>query len=360
MVDRIYEDFYVEPTQRDIAVGQSTEALERLDTDFTKAPRVPWQSVHDLVGPFLPGTWHIWGAFPGRGKSTAALNLISALAEQGKRVVMLALEQEPSVMRLQWASIALGYNTSLVLENRWYELPRGAKEAIQNHVTWQCEEHAETIRFPADRFLDPAGIPRLFEREAKAGCDLIVIDHLARTAEPGYLGISLAAKAITEGTRSSGVPALALAQLGQGPQRDLMKAHTPMQLEDLYGSTVPGQEASVVGNIFWPLSPLATKADIDAVRRREKSVRDILMADKVAMAFCKHRTRGGSALGSTCLLDYKHGKLTDPESRRVEALEERESDWSRKRDDPPPPDEPPEYVGSDIALQEDMWEEGRE
>lgn len=319
---------------REQAVDSGVAALERLDADFTHAPRVPWQSVHDLVGPFLPSQWHIWGAFPGRGKSTAGLNLLSALAEQGKRVVFLALEQDPHMMRLQWASIALGLHTSFVLENRWHELPPGAKESIQAHIKLQFKDYAETVRFPAERFLDPAGIPRMFERETKQGADIIIVDHLMRLAEPGYLGVSMAAKALTEAVRSTTTPCLALAQLGQGPVRDPMKAHAPMQLDDLYGSTVPGQEAAVVGNIFWPLSPTATKQDIDAVRKRERSVREILMPDKVAMAFCKHRNRGGDALGKICLLDFNRGKITDPESLRVERLEARESDFTR------PPAEP--------------------
>lgn len=331
--------------------GQVHRTQLALKRDYSHAPRLPWQSVHDLVGPLLPGTWWLLAAHTGRGKTTLAMNILTDLARQGRKVTMLALEQDQETMRQTWAAVSLGFRVSYVLEHRWGDLPPRAEQMIHDHIDWQCTEYFDHITFAEEHFLAPETLPGIVEREAKAGCELLILDHLHRLAQPTYDSVSLAAKALTEAARESGVPILATAQMGEGGRDpDPLKPYLPCELRDVYGSGVIGQETHVALGIYWPLG-ITTKEDLAAVRRREKEAHELAMPNTLAVRVMKHRVRGGEVVGRSAFLKYEHGRIVDPETERINALEERESDFTLKHDDEPPLIEP---------MQEDMWEDGRE
>ena len=311
--------------EADVQIYRAHDALRR---DYTAAPRLPWDAVHDLTGAFLPGQWWVLAAHTGRGKTTLAMNILSALARQGRRVTMMALEQDQETMRATWAAVTLGYPVSRVLEHRWSELPAGAEAAVHDHLDAQFLNHHDLVRFGDERFLDAATLPAVVEREAEGGAELIVIDHLHRLAEPGYQGVSAAAKALTEAARASDIPILCTAQLGMGPERDPVRPFLPPQIEDIYGSGVVAQECWVALGVYWPLG-VHGKEDLAAIRRREREARDILEPNTLAVRVMKHRVRGGDALGRIVKLTYRHGQIVDPETEHRTAIEERESDFTR-------------------------------
>ena len=329
---------------REKTIDQGVEALQSMRNDYTRAPRLPWDSVDTVVGPVLPGTWWVLGAYTGRGKTTTMMSLLADLAERGRRVTVFALEMKPPLMRRVWASVALGYKTSYVIENRWRELPVGAFEAVEKHVNWQVADMGEFIRFADEEYLDAANLPRLMKREANLGAELVLIDHIHRCADASYQGVSLAAKAISAACRDSNVPVIATAQFGQGADRDPLKPYLPPQLEDLYLSGVIAQECWVALGLYHPLGS-HSKADLDAVRRREREPHTLAIPGTIGVRCMKHRVRGTDAVGQIRQLTYKDGKILDPETQRRESIEELESDYTRV---PPEP------------IQDDMWEDGRE
>jgi replicative DNA helicase len=291
---------------------QVYRAHEALRADYSAAPRLPWDAVHELTGPMLPSTWWVLAAHTGRGKTTLAMNILSALARQGRRVTMLALEQSQETMRATWAAVSLGYRTSYVLEHRWAELPPGAEAAVHAHMDeMQFLGAHDRVKFADERFLDPETLPRIIEREAREGAELVMIDHLHRIAEPSYRGVSLAAKALTEAARATGVPILCTAQMGMGPERDPLRPFLACQLEDIYGSGVVAQECWVALGLYWPLRETG-KEVLAAVRRREVEAHTLAEPNTLALRIMKHRVRGGEVVGHVRTLRYEHGRIIDP------------------------------------------------
>lgn len=326
------------------AVDQGVRALESLDRDPLRQPRLPWQSVHDLTWEFMPGQWWVLAAHTGRGKTTLAMNILSDLAKQGRQVAMLALEQSPEDMRKTWAAVSLSYKVSAVLAGKWELLPPRAKQDVADHISHQFSEGMRGVRFVEERFLNPATLGATIEAQANLGAELIIIDHLHRIADASYSGVSLAAKALSEAARLTQVPILCTAQLGMGQERDPLKPFLPPQIEDIYGSGVVAQECWVALGVYWPLG-IHTKDDLAAVRRREKEPHELAIQNTLAVRVMKHRVRGGEVLGRTVTLRYEGGRIIDPETERLEHQERLESDFTRPIDDEPP-----------IYEQGDAWE----
>lgn len=329
-------EWTAEQWEREKAIDQGMRAQDSLDRDPLRQPRLPWQSVHDLTWEFMPGQWWVLAAHTGRGKTTLAMNILSDLGRQGRRVAMLALEQSPEDMRKTWAAVSCGYRVSAVLANKWELLPPRAKQDIHDHIASQFTEQMRGVRFVEERFLNPATLGAIVEAQAALGAELIIIDHLHRIADASYAGVSLAAKALSEAARQTGVPILCTAQLGMGQERDPLKPFLPPQIEDIYGSGVVAQECWVALGVYWPLG-VHSKDDLAAVRRREKEPHELAMPNTLAVRVMKHRVRGGEVLGRTVTLKYEGGRIIDPETERLDRLIERESDYTRVPEDVPPP-----------------------
>jgi len=275
-------------------------------------------------------------AHTGRGKTTIVMNILADLAKQGRRVAMLALEQSPEDMRKTWAAVSLGYRVSAVLGSKWELLPPRAKEEVSAHIAGQLAGGNLGIRFVEERFLNPQTLGAIVQRQVDLGAELIIIDHLHRIADASYEGVSKAAKALTEAALVSKVPILCTAQLGQGQDKDPLLPYLPPDVSLIYGSGVVAQECWVALGVYWPLG-VHTKEDLAMVRRGEKEAHELAIPNTLAVRVMKHRVRGGEVLGRTVTLKYEGGRIIDPETERLERLVERESDYTRVREEEPPP-----------------------
>jgi DNA repair protein RadA/Sms len=158
-------------------IHASRPALTRLITGISELDRV-------LGGGIVPGSVILVGGDPGIGKSTLILQLLSALAENSRRVLYVTGEESAEQIRLRADRLAIGQEQIfLATENRVESIVDMAGElkpallAVDSIQTMYTEEAASA----------PGGVTQVRESAAKllalakgSGLPIILIGHVTK------------------------------------------------------------------------------------------------------------------------------------------------------------------------------------
>jgi len=203
-----------------IAATQADEAIALTQEDTSQCPRVPWDALHDVVGPLLPWQFWVLAAATGNGKSTTLMSLVASWLGEERRVCMLPLEQPGDIMRLYLAALRQGLDPRRVIAGRWLDLPAGAKAAVHADLRWQATAGAPFLHFSPRAFVDEAGLRASMREAADFGADVLVIDHLHRLQmtghREGHQSLVRICQLLKELAKEYRIPVLCAAQLHRG------------------------------------------------------------------------------------------------------------------------------------------------
>jgi replicative DNA helicase len=309
-----------------IAQQQADEALALTTEDTLRCPRFPWDTLHDVVGALLPWQFWVLAAATGNGKSTTLMSLIATWLGEGRRVVMLPLEQPADIMRTYLAALRQGLDPRKVIPGKWLELPPGAKDAVQRDLRWQATPAAaELLHFSPRAFVDELGLRATMKEAADFGAEVVVIDHLHRLQmtghRDGYHALVRICQLLKELAKEFRIPVLCAAQLNRG-DGDPLAPYRPPRPSSIQGGEVIRQECDVALGVFRPLSRTLSRDEEADIRTGQKQVRDFLEPNCVGFHVLKHRL-DGEQNGRVVRLRFDRGQLSDPVSEQRAAWEER-------------------------------------
>lgn len=317
----------------DLVVREQVEAAIALaKRDFTKQPRLPWDSLHDRTGFLLPGEFWAVAAHPGNGKSTFLMSLVAGWAEAGVRCYVLSLENEPEVMRRYLAALRLGYEVEAVLSNDYGALPDGADTELLRELSSQSEVPArDLVRFSPAPFLDPLGVVAEIQQAASVGADVVLIDHLNRVETSGYDAHVAMIHQVREVAKHTGLPVVGAVQFNDrlsGGSR--LAPYMPPRAATIKGGQHILEEAAVVLGLYRPLSD-----EVDTKVRRDietgmLQATEYLEPNAIGVVILKHRIRGRYQ-GSKLNLTYQAGRISCPQTQERAAIEERIEEYERHR-----------------------------
>lgn len=196
-----------------------------------------------LGGGFHQNALYILAARPSMGKTTFAINLMSHIAEMGRKILFFSLEVADTVVYYKMAGIKSRQNFTDVREK--YRKNPDDPEAKRFFESMLSMDYQLWIR--RERELSSILSICRDKHVLNKGLDLIVIDHINLVSVKGQSNtterVSEVSAALKELAMELKVPVLALSQLN----RDLTKRDDkrPM-LNDLRGSGSIEQDADVV------------------------------------------------------------------------------------------------------------------
>lgn len=319
------------PAQRVIAEtlaagrDQVLDALDRLGIDPARLPRLPWDSVHDVVGPVWPTDIWCVAAATGNGKTTVAAHLIEAWVKAGRRVYILSLEQKPAEIRTALAALANNLHPQRCLENAWHRLPRNAEQAIRGELKRQITDLASRLIFSACESLGSQNLEHEMATAYEMQADLIVLDHVHHVdLGPGNQHEALVrfCRRMKTLANQMEIPVLMLAQLHRG-EKDPIAPYQPPNPYSIQGGEVIRQVASVALGLYRPLVDTFDAEDARSVRTGKRKIGEYLVPNTIGIHVMKHRMRGGEALGELIHLEYQHGRITCPKTVKRDAEEVR-------------------------------------
>jgi replicative DNA helicase len=311
--DRVTDSLTVAEAAAHAANTQTETARQRLGVIPALLPRVPWDALHELIGPLWPEAFWVVAAATGNGKSTLLMQLVDAWASEGVAVWMLPLEQSPHVMRLYWAALARRLDPQRVLENDWAHLPSGAEAAVREHLAWQAADTggARLLRFSDAPRVGEREIQEQYAQAFQFGAQVVVIDHLHRLdlsgANPHAMLVRLC-QCLKELAKAYAIPCVVAAQLHRDKEGDLLAPFLPPKPTAIQGGEVIRQEADVAIGLYRPLLDTFTAENARAVRMGQSKIRPFLEPNTVGVHVLKHRVRG-AALGEVLKLRYEHGRI---------------------------------------------------
>lgn len=309
---------------------QVDEAKARLALDPVKVPRLPWDSLHDALGPLWPGELWVAGATSGNGKSTLLMSLCAAWSREGKRVWVLPLEQPAGVMRLHWAAYDLELPNRDVLENA---LTPANRARVTEHLDWQIRGAGrERVGFSDAKLLTPSGVAVAFDEAQRFGANVLLIDHLNHNGPDegsradGYTVLRSICHEIlrcNEQVQSvaPGLMTFAAAQLHRDKSGDRLAAYKPPKETAIEGGEVIRQCANVAIGLYRPMREEVTKSEEREVAMGTKPLKDILQPNTIGVSILKHRIRGN--VGQQIKLGFHHGRIVCAQTNDREAYEHR-------------------------------------
>jgi hypothetical protein len=312
----------VEANELPASRRQAQDALDRLRLDPLKLPRLPWDRVHELTDPIFPQS--IWGicAATGGGKTSTAAHLIEYWSHNGQRVYVITLEQPPLEYRIALAALRLGYHPQLCLRNKFESLPVGAEKALRQEIIRQATTLEPWLKFADVTAVGLRDMPHQFEEASLFEADVIVLDHWHMLDLKGYGELESFCRAMRGWLTEYGIPVIAMMQLHRG-ERDILSRFRPPTTHAIQGGEVVPQLLHVCLGLFRPTTPMS-KDEEAQVRRGQRSITDFLVPDSMGVHLMKHRTMGGIVgKDATVYLDYKQGRLSDPQTDARAAEEER-------------------------------------
>lgn len=305
------------PTSLAVAHSQIDAAQEALYDNTADLPRFPWVDVTELTGPVIPGDLWVVGARPANGKTCMMLNIFDHFVRAGFPTLYIGAGSEgpPKDLRRQWAALRLGYPAYLVMENRWSELPEGAKEKMFLELQAQNDEHELAHFADAGERLTPEVLTsalRQFRRQPAAR--YVILDHIHRvrfgTDKNPRLELAEATRWLRDMAAKYSWGIIVAAQLHRAPsQHGTLRDLIPPTMSDLK-ETGTLEEDAVVGLLLHRVKrPDVDSTVTQAVARGERPIADILEPNCMAVRVGKHRRRG-HVMDSTAFLQVQEsGKL---------------------------------------------------
>ena len=288
---------------------QVFEATERLDINPNTLPRLPWDALHEVVGPIWPTDIWLAGAGTGSGKTTLLAHIAEALLASRRRIYVLTLEQTPAELRTAMAALALGYHPQQALQNAWDKMGNDSKRILTNELHRQITDLEGRLIFSHATTMAEDDIEPEMLMAQRFNADLVIIDHLSQIDADGYNGIKRFVKTLKRVVNEVQIPVLVAAQLGRG-DRDIMRPYRPPTTYDIEGGEVIAQHMSVAIGLYRPTIPMSLD-DERSVRRGQAEMKNFLVPEAMGVSLMKHRVRGDQ-LGAKIQLRYRHGRITDP------------------------------------------------
>ena len=304
---------------------QVLDALNRLDIDPLRLPRLPWDSVHDVVGPVWPTDLWCLAAATGNGKTTVAAHLIDAWVRAGRRVYVLSLEQKPAEIRTALAALRLKLHPQRCLENRWEKLPRDAAPMLRAELARQITELEGRLVFAPTEGLSRETLGSEMTNAYSLRADLVVIDHIHHVDLGGgnqHEALVRFCRDLKRLANDLELPVLILAQLHRG-EKDPIAPYQPPNPYSIQGGEVIRQVSSVALGLYRPLVETFDAESARSVRTGKTKISQYLEPHTIGIHVMKHRLRGGEAIGEILHLRYEHGRITCPTTDRRHAQEER-------------------------------------
>lgn len=288
------------PTSYAIAAQQITEAQESLYDNTDDLPCWPWPDITSLCGKPLPGDLTVIGARPANGKSTFMLNLFDHLVTAGFPTLYIGAGSEgpPKDTRKQWAALRLGFPVDRVMENRWGELPEGARDHLFDEIQRQGAEHDVAHFADAGERLTPGVLGRAVDAFATCpAARYVLLDHIHRLRfgadKNPRLELAEATRWLRDRAARYAFSIIVAAQLHRAPsQHGALRDLIPPSLNDLKETGTLEEDAVVVLLLHRVKRATVDQGDLAAVNRGERPISDILEPNCMAVRVGKHRRRG--------------------------------------------------------------------
>jgi replicative DNA helicase len=308
------------PTSYAQAAEQVNQAQEKLYANYGDLPPIPWEGVHQLTGPILPGDLWVIGARPANGKSTMMLNIFDHLVRRGFPTLYIGAGSEgpPADVRRQWAALRLGYPTDKVLEGRWGELPSDARDKLFLDLQYQALTHHAVAHFAdVGEKLTVEQLVKAMKAFRKVDCArYVLLDHIHRVRfgakTDDRRGISETTRWLRDMASKYAWGVVVAAQLHRarsehGPLRDLI----PPVVGDLKESGTLEEDGVVILLLHRVKKPDVDAKTVSAVAKNERPIGDIMASQTMAVRIGKHRRRGYNNDKTAFLHIEQDGRLID-------------------------------------------------
>ena len=317
-----------------MASDQIVDATLELDRHADTYLRWPWKALDELYGAMAPGQLHYVAGFSGMGKTTFISSAMGRWVEQGRKVVVLPLEQKAHTFRTYMACQSLGVDPGLMLSGDFHRLPTAdtlraqVKQAVADQlkdpflsrmtVLGAPDVSVETLR---------RAVKYALEREA----DVLVIDHVdhLQPNEPQRSGYDASRAVNDEALRlaqNNDLLIVAMSQCNQqsmnGSSDKLAKYEPPRDNHVLMGGKKRELATGMLG-LFRPQLPppegatqedmAAWREDMARARRGELEPHKALEPMTMGIVLMKSRSYGNRE-GKRIKLAWRAGRIVDHET----------------------------------------------
>ena len=286
----------------------------------------PWEDVHAIAGPLLPGSLTIVSARTGSGKTLFIRNWLHALATDHTRpprpIAYFPTETPAREVLRGIACAELGVNPVDISRDDFSRVVGGSAAffATAQAVANRLQTPLSDLTGPPLAIYDHprptvALIRRTLEEAAARGCAVAVIDHILRL----HLGDGTQPFAeVTNAVRALKILAeeLQLAVVITSQQNrasaggDKLAWFAPPDLSALKGAGTLEEEADLVLFLHRLLRDDLTDKDRAAVRSGALPLQEVIAPHLMGCAIGKSRLDGGKT-GAACRLWVDHGRVTD-------------------------------------------------
>jgi replicative DNA helicase len=311
------------PGADEMADAQWQSAVSRLHEDTRSYPKMPWESLADLVGPMCPEDLVMIAARTGGGKSLFLQNLFNAMIEQGRFGTYIGLEQSADILRIKWACLRTDVPPKLVLATRddEYDTPewRAAMAIVQEDLRWQRSAEIKVrAHFAATRMINARKLAAWTEWAVDHGAEFVIVDHIDRIqhgdGKNSFHEMSQTVRLAKELAAKHRIVMLVASQVGR--PGDPLERFMPPSLHQMRGGGTKEEEADTVLGIYRPLRATVNDAELKAVRQGLRDSETVIEPNIMGVMLLKHRLDGPVA-GKMVKLAVKHQRVLDlPERDR--------------------------------------------
>jgi replicative DNA helicase len=320
-----------DPTPQQIADEQVKKAVDELLDEGLGGVPIPYPSVHELLGPLMPGRVIVVGANTGQGKTTLLLDLMDRCASADHRFYVLGLEQRPEELRTRWACLRADVRASYALEKKWREIPNGAelRSRVREEFAAQMREPwVSRVQFDPAKHVTKQLLREAAQRAEDFGAEVMAVDYIGRMKYgdkfSSHTEFVEAVQLCSDLADTHHLAMMLMSQLNRDASKgDRLAKNQPPQLQHLHGGGAIEHEADIVIGMHRPLrrpNPGETikeyKAALASAREGSIQVKDVIEENTAVISCLKHRVRGESE-GHWCRLAVKFGRISDiPERDR--------------------------------------------
>lgn len=313
-------DWTPEITATELAAIQITKARQKLRAEPDEIFKLPYPSVHAMVGQIRIGRLVFVMAHTGNGKTTFALDLLDHCAQAGVKTDYLGTEQEPYELWTKWACKRSGVPADIAINAAWgdYDDDLGQTRVEEELVALQIA-YSDLVRFAPEKFVTLQAVESAAQGAYERGATVLFVDHIDRIetehGQNAFEAMTRLTRRLKELMRDCGLVGIVLSQISREARGgDRLGAYLPPQIQHMRGAGTKEEEADAVLGLWRPLrtpifqeTPKEYQAVMRACRLGQRPMADILSANLMGVVLLKHRTR--SAIGGQTMLTLRGGAL---------------------------------------------------
>jgi len=305
-----------------LAEEQIRVAQARLTASDAEIFRLPYRSVHEMVGQIRAGRLVFVMAHTGNGKTTFALDVLDHCAQSDIKCDYLGTEQEPDELWTKWACKRCGVPADIAINAAWDSYDDDlAQTRVEQELVSLLIRYGDIVRFAPEKFVTLQAVEEAAQSAYSRGATVLFVDHIDRVEHEGDLSDFAAMRRLVrrlkELMRDCGLVGLVLSQVSREARGgDRLGAYFPPQIQHMRGAGTKEEEADVVLGLWRPLrDPIFQEtakeyqAVLRACRLGQRPVADILSVNLMGVVLLKHRTRSG--IGRQVTLTLRGGALCE-------------------------------------------------